>query len=98
MQFHLSGGRNANGEQLLDPEFLAATYLSNSINVEFNDFLPFFPVPVVVDSYAMGWWSGSYRGRFMLFHTGNAFGHSAVVVLLPYDHLGFVALLNMNGL
>jgi CubicO group peptidase (beta-lactamase class C family) len=48
-------------------------------------------------SYGMGWFLNDYKGRLAVHHGGNIDGMSALVAMLPEEHLGAVILTNMNG-
>lgn len=45
-------------------------------------------------AYGFGWQVWDYRGRFMLWHTGNGDGQLAYVVLLPDEGLGVAVVTN----
>ncbi|MDB4905747.1 MAG: beta-lactamase [Gemmatimonadetes bacterium] len=46
--------------------------------------------------YGMGWFISDYRGDRVLQHGGNIDGMSALVVLVPARHIGFVILTNLD--
>jgi CubicO group peptidase (beta-lactamase class C family) len=48
-------------------------------------------------AYGMGWFLEDFRGRTILQHGGNIDGMSAMVGLMPEEHLGMVVLTNLNG-
>lgn len=48
-------------------------------------------------SYGLGWFVDTYRGRYRAQHGGNIDGFSAGVTLLPNDAMGIVVLANQNG-
>lgn len=48
-------------------------------------------------SYAMGWFTESYRGHYRVQHGGNIDGFSALVSLFPNDRLGIVVLVNKDA-
>src|SRR5262245_47105687 len=47
-------------------------------------------------TYGLGWFIRDYRGHSLVYHGGNIEGFSALVALLPRDHLGIVALTNRD--
>lgn len=47
-------------------------------------------------SYAMGWFTETYRGHMMVEHGGNINGFSALVTMIPDMDLGIVNLVNFN--
>ena len=47
-------------------------------------------------SYGLGWFIRDYRGHRLVYHGGNIEGFSALVALLPRDHLGIVVLTNRD--
>ncbi len=47
-------------------------------------------------TYGLGWFLHDYRGRKIVEHGGNIDGMTALVVLVPEEHFGFVILTNMN--
>jgi len=48
-------------------------------------------------SYGLGWFIDTYRGRYRAQHGGNIDGFSAAVQLLPRERIGIVVLVNQNG-
>ena len=66
MMFHLSGGKNAEGVQVIEKSLLKETYKprntlsSNDINKYFRR--PEVPVTMSNDGYGLGWKTGYYRG------------------------------------
>ncbi len=48
-------------------------------------------------SYAMGWFTESWRGKWTVHHGGNIDGFSALVTLFPRDAVGVAVLTNRNG-
>ena len=46
--------------------------------------------------YGMGWFISEYQGDRVLQHGGNIDGMSALIVLVPARHLGFVILTNLD--
>lgn len=48
-------------------------------------------------SYGLGWFLQDYRGRLVVQHGGNIDGMTALVGMLPEEHMGIVILTNMNA-
>ncbi len=48
-------------------------------------------------AYGMGWFLQDFDGRLAVHHGGNIDGMSAMVAMLPDEHLGVVILTNKNG-
>jgi CubicO group peptidase (beta-lactamase class C family) len=48
-------------------------------------------------SYALGWFTETYRGHYRVHHGGNIDGFSALVSLFPNDGLGIVVLVNKGA-
>lgn len=48
-------------------------------------------------SYAMGWFTETYRGHMMVEHGGNINGFSALVTMIPDMNLGIVTLTNFDN-
>lgn len=49
------------------------------------------------NTYGLGWFITSYRGKLMIQHGGNIDGFSAMVGLMPKEKTGIVILTNKNG-
>jgi hypothetical protein len=48
-------------------------------------------------SYALAWVATSYRGHNLVWHSGGIDGFSALLSILPDDHIGVVILTNLGG-
>ncbi len=48
-------------------------------------------------SYGLGWFVDTYRGRYRVQHGGNIDGFTASVTMLPRERVGIVVLVNQNG-
>ena len=48
-------------------------------------------------SYGLGWFVDTYRGRYRAQHGGNIDGFTAAVQLLPRERVGIIVLVNQNG-
>ncbi|MBS0196891.1 MAG: serine hydrolase [Planctomycetes bacterium] len=91
VRVHLENGK-FNGQQIISPTTLAEIHRPQMIMPsESTD------PEVIRIGYAMGWFVSAYRGKLMVEHGGNIDGFSAQVTLLPNEHIGIVALTNMNG-
>ncbi|XP_071095539.1 uncharacterized protein [Haliotis cracherodii] len=99
MLFHLSGGKNREGNQVVAENLLKETYkprnalASSSINTYFSR--PKTPVTMSNDGYGLGWKSGYYRGLPMVQHSGSTFGYRSFLTLIPDKNLG--VFLTMTG-
>ncbi|KAK7496386.1 hypothetical protein BaRGS_00012308 [Batillaria attramentaria] len=82
MQFLLNKGVSAGGQRILDPKTLA-TIMTSHVSLTHT-----FDVPVedVVKGYGFGWYTGSYRGKRKVLHTGEWFGYQASLQLFPDHH------------
>nr|KAG5706207.1 hypothetical protein BaRGS_019534 [Batillaria attramentaria] len=82
MQFLLNKGVSAGGQRILDPKALA-TIMTSHVSLTHT-----FDVPVedVVKGYGFGWYTGSYRGKRKVLHTGEWFGYQASLQLFPDHH------------
>ncbi|MGH9467051.1 MAG: serine hydrolase, partial [Terriglobales bacterium] len=56
----------------------------------------FFPDSMQL-SYGLGWFIQDYRGHQLILHPGDIDGFSALVVLIPEIHTGYVVLINLGG-
>ena len=52
------------------------------------------PASPTINTYALGWDVGDYRGEKMVSHTGAVFGFQSAVVMLPERNFGFAILIN----
>ncbi|XP_046556379.1 protein flp-like isoform X2 [Haliotis rubra] len=92
MLFHLSGGKNREGNQVVAEDLLKETYKprnaisGGSINTYFSR--PKTPVTMSNNGYGLGWKSGYYRGIPMVQHSGSTFGYRSFLTLLPDKNLG----------
>ncbi|XP_067665045.1 uncharacterized protein [Haliotis asinina] len=92
MLFHLSGGKNREGNQVVAEDLLKETYKprnaisGGSINTYFSR--PKTPVTMSNDGYGLGWKSGYYRGLPMVQHSGSTFGYRSFLTLIPDKNLG----------
>ncbi len=95
LRFQLAGGKFG-GKQLLSTSVLAEEHTSQTI-------IPLAPLNRLLNPYAhfstygMGWFLEDYRGKEVRHHGGAIDGMSALVAMLPEEHLGVVILTNMNG-
>lgn len=47
-------------------------------------------------SYGLGWFQQDYRGRFVAMHTGSMDGRTAIIGLMPDEHLGIAIFGNLD--
>ncbi|KAH9520305.1 hypothetical protein Btru_060454 [Bulinus truncatus] len=96
MNFHLSGGRNAEGHQIINTKVIAEVnqpkfYVSEELCKEIAP--PLFPQSCSDNIFCSGLRSGHYRGYHRLTHTGSTRGYRAVLSLLTGPKIGiFIAL------
>ncbi|XP_033751010.1 protein flp-like [Pecten maximus] len=92
MMFHLNGGKNSAGHQVVDAHALASIYVprnsirSSTVGRYFTK--PDVPVTTSENNYAFGWKNGFYRGYPILRHTGTTFGYSSLLTLIPDMDIG----------
>ncbi|XP_013091230.2 D-alanyl-D-alanine-carboxypeptidase/endopeptidase AmpH-like [Biomphalaria glabrata] len=102
MNFHLSGGRNSQGDAVVPEKVLTEInqprfYAGNELCKEID--LTQFPLSCSDNIFCFGLRSGHYRGYQRLTHTGSTRGYRAVVSLLPTHKVGvFLALTNKDDL
>jgi CubicO group peptidase (beta-lactamase class C family) len=92
VQVHLSGGKAADGKQLIGPATLIDIHSPHMVLTE----TPERP-ELSQASYGLAWFIDTYRGHQRVAHGGNIDGFSALVTLLPNDDLGMVILTNKDG-
>lgn len=91
LRFNLNQGRLADGQQLLAASTLAEIQSPQQVVASTGS--PESPYIL----YGLGWFIQPYRGHTLLQHGGNIDGFTAMVSLMPQDHLGVVVLSNKNG-
>ncbi|XP_050400127.2 uncharacterized protein LOC126817312 [Patella vulgata] len=89
MLFHLNGGKNRKGEQVLDTQVLMDMGKSRSVARSFKYYnTPEFPRMTSRDGYGLGWFIGYYDGLKIQWHSGSTFGYRALLTLYPDENLG----------
>ncbi|XP_066283371.1 uncharacterized protein [Branchiostoma lanceolatum] len=88
MKFHLSGGRDAAGREVVPEDTLRQTHAADFLMPDGSDvpdkFEPDWPVEVAMtQGYGMGWWTGSYRGYKRVQHSGFWAGFVSLLALFP---------------
>lgn len=97
MMFHLNGGKNQNGRQVVDNNLMTKIHkVTNHIpytsSAKYTT-RPKVPTTFSADNYAMGWKLGYYKGYKILTHTGSTYGYGAMLTLFPDEEFGiFTAL------
>ncbi|KAK3091642.1 hypothetical protein FSP39_021486 [Pinctada imbricata] len=92
MLFHLNGGKNMKGQQVVSEEALSQIYtsqnpiVSSTMRKYFSK--PNIPVTLATYDYAFGWETGIYRGYRILRHTGTTWGYSSMITLFPTEGVG----------
>ena len=93
LRFLLDSGQ-VNGAHLVTTSSFAEMFTPQTIIRE-SDFYPTAPLTHAhFTAYGMGWFLEDYRGRKVEMHTGSIDGMSAIVGLLPEEHLGLVVFEN----
>ncbi|KAL8567135.1 hypothetical protein ACOMHN_033037 [Nucella lapillus] len=98
MNFHLREGRGPGGEAVMKKESVQELHKPRTAMPKSS--LPLFqqpaiPVTTSFDIYALGWWTGYYRGYPILGHSGASYGYRSFVVMVPSLKAG--VFLCMNG-
>lgn len=87
LKMQLNQGRNEQGDTVIDAEVLEETHQpSNVIKPEpYYAHMyrrPTMPATLTLDTYAMGWRRGYYRGLRFSLHTGTSWGYGGLAVIL----------------
>ncbi|KAK6179308.1 hypothetical protein SNE40_011698 [Patella caerulea] len=89
MLFHLNGGKDRKGEQVLDTEVLMDMGKPRSFATSFKYYkTPEFPRMTSRYGYGLGWFIGYYDGLKIQWHSGASFGYRALLTLYPDENLG----------
>ncbi|QIB69824.1 beta-lactamase family protein [Aminipila butyrica] len=94
LTFLISKGREKEGLPWI-PESIFETMIAKQVN--FPDALGSQADLYPTDGYAMGWQTGSYRGRSICKHMGKIEGYSSIQAFLPDDQIGISILLNLHS-
>ncbi|MEO8000778.1 MAG: serine hydrolase [Arenimonas sp.] len=87
LQFLLAGGQYK-GKRLVSEESFHELFSPQSL-IPPNDFYPSTALTKPHwTAYGLGWFLQDYRGKFVAMHTGSMDGRTALIGLLPDDHLG----------
>ncbi len=92
IHFHLSGGKNGEGKQLLPTALIEEMHTPQMAISRPEQY-----TEALYTSYGLGWFVEAYRGHRRVHHGGNIDGFSALVSLYPDDGLGIVILCNLDG-
>ena len=95
VRFQLHEGK-VNGKQLVGAGTLRETHTAQMVIPLGADARAFNPY-THLEAYGMGWFLQDYRGRELDQHGGNIDGMTAMVAVMPEEHLGMVILTNANG-
>ncbi|KAJ3022714.1 UNVERIFIED_CONTAM: hypothetical protein HDU68_008975 [Siphonaria sp. JEL0065] len=82
----------ANGTSLLSPE-----QFTPIVTPQFVTGQPFSSDVVSMDSYALGWWIQSYRGKVKVEHSGGSPGYASQFDFYPNDDLAVFVISNADG-
>ncbi|XP_041357757.1 protein flp-like [Gigantopelta aegis] len=89
IKFHLNGGNDEKGTQLVDSAALQETYKPMMPSLSGRRlYKPKYPVDNFNPTYAMGWRNGLYRGRPTMFHAGSYSSYASRVTFFPSDGIG----------
>lgn len=87
LRFLLAGGEY-NGKRLVSEENFRELFSPQAL-VPANDFYPSTALTKPHwTAYGLGWFLQDYRGKFVAMHTGSMDGRTALIGLLPDDHVG----------
>ncbi|KAK3097217.1 hypothetical protein FSP39_007591, partial [Pinctada imbricata] len=99
MNFHLNGGKNEHGVQVVNKSSVESTHIARnhivSSTVEKYFSQPKVPVSTSENNYAAGWKTGHYRGYRILRHTGSTYGYVSLITLFPDMNIGIF--MSMTG-
>jgi hypothetical protein len=54
-------------------------------------------LPINFWTYGLGWWVQDYRGKKLVWHGGQIDGYTSIIAMLPQEHFGLAALLNVHN-
>ncbi|XP_035678009.1 beta-lactamase-like [Branchiostoma floridae] len=85
MKFHLSGGRDTAGRQVVPEDTLRQTHTVDFTMPLYSERVgPDWPVGVdMLHGYGLGWMSGYYRGHRRVYHSGLVTGFTSLLSLFP---------------
>jgi CubicO group peptidase (beta-lactamase class C family) len=87
LQFLLAGGQYE-GKRLVSEENFRELFLPQAL-IPINDFYPSTALTKPRwTAYGLGWFLQDYRNKFLAMHTGSMDGRTAIIGLLPDDHVG----------
>eukprot|EP01124_Arcella_intermedia_P032725 TRINITY_DN7682_c0_g1_i1.p1 TRINITY_DN7682_c0_g1~~TRINITY_DN7682_c0_g1_i1.p1 ORF type:complete len:607 (+),score=112.17 TRINITY_DN7682_c0_g1_i1:46-1866(+) len=98
VRFHLAGGKNEQGEQVIHKDFLDEIYVPREIFVRPQYTIENGPAPFSfsLSESGMGWFNGFFNGKKFLWHNGGLSGANSFAIFIPYENLGMVYLTNTN--
>lgn len=97
MKFHLSGGKDESGRQVIPATALRELYRPVSAVPRQDIGPPTFPVEDTRSTYGLGFYNGQYRGLRKVYHTGSYSSYNCRMSLLPDVSLGVWACVNSPG-
>jgi len=99
VRFHLSGGKNEQGEQVIPTEFLEEVHVPREVFVSPSYVIENGPAPfsLALLESAMGWFRGYFNGKKIVWHNGGLPGGTSFAVFMPYENLGMVYLSNTKN-
>lgn len=94
LSFHISGGKTAEGTQLISPEVFAQMHKPH---IAYHDNAGLDEDCYPCDTYCQGWLSGKYRGHSLQKHSGKIEGYSTLQAYLPEERAGVVLMANLHS-
>lgn len=87
LKLQLNGGRAEDGSTIIDKDVLEETHQPNNIIKPEPSYMrlyrkPGIPVTMTLDTYALGWRRGYYRGLRFSLHTGTSWGYGGIQLIL----------------
>ncbi|XP_071088264.1 gigasin-6-like [Haliotis cracherodii] len=83
MKFHISGGKDSTGRQVITKSVLKETHDASMTMGLGGIHRDTFPVDNLSFDYGLGWMKGIYNGYVKTFHTGEYSSYSATLTFLP---------------
>ena len=94
IRFHIDGGKNSSGSQLVSTENFNRMHQKH---MYFDDSGRPDDDVSKCDGYGLGWQTGTYRGHPLQKHSGKINGYSSLQAYLPEDGIGIVLMHNLHA-
>ncbi len=92
LRFHITG-KTPKGQNLISPELLREMHTQQATDPEPGD----GPPGLVSEGYSLGWFTGKYAGRPILWHGGGYVGTATHVSFFPEEGVGVAVLINQSA-